>query len=88
MGCIALVRCVLVLRFGLVGVVWCGVVWYGVVWCGIRMQAEACIQVTKITTNNIAATTLNQTLPITINCSAVGCGFEAEWSKNELGHYK
>ena len=31
MGCIALVRCVLVLRCGLVGVVW----------CGIRMQAEA-----------------------------------------------
>ena len=31
MGCIALVRCVLVLRYGLAGVVW----------CGIRMQAEA-----------------------------------------------
>jgi len=31
MGCIALVRCVLVLRCGLAGVVW----------CGIRMQAEA-----------------------------------------------
>jgi len=30
MGCIALVRCVLVLRCGLAGVVW----------CGIRMQAE------------------------------------------------
>jgi hypothetical protein len=30
MGCIALVRCVLVLRCGLVGVVW----------CGIRLQAE------------------------------------------------
>ena len=34
MGCIALVRCVLVLRCGLVGVVW----------CGIRMQAEAVLQ--------------------------------------------
>jgi len=31
MGCIALVRCVLVLRCGLAGVVW----------CGIRMQPEA-----------------------------------------------
>jgi len=31
MGCIALVRCVLVLRCGLAVVVW----------CGIRMQAEA-----------------------------------------------
>ena len=31
MGCIALVRCVLVLRCGLAGVMW----------CGIRMQAEA-----------------------------------------------
>ena len=31
MGCIALVRCVLVLRCGLAGVVW----------CGIRMQASA-----------------------------------------------
>ena len=31
MDCIALVRCVLVLRCGLVGVMW----------CGIRMQAEA-----------------------------------------------
>jgi len=31
MGCTALVRCVLVLRCGLAGVVW----------CGIRMQAEA-----------------------------------------------
>jgi len=31
MGCIALVRCVLVLRCGLAGVVW----------CGIRMHAEA-----------------------------------------------
>ena len=30
MGCIALVRCVLVLRCGLAGVVW----------CGIQMQAE------------------------------------------------
>jgi len=46
MGCIALVRSVLVLRCGLVGVVWCGirtqaeaVVWLG--WYGIRMQAEA-----------------------------------------------
>jgi hypothetical protein len=28
MCCIALVRCVLVLRCGLAGVVWCGVVWY------------------------------------------------------------
>ena len=34
MGCIALVRCVLVLRCGLAGVVW----------CGIRMQAEALLQ--------------------------------------------
>ena len=34
MGCIALVRCVLVLRCGLAGVVW----------CGIRMQAEAQLQ--------------------------------------------
>ena len=33
MGCIALVRCVLVLRRGLAGVVW----------CGIRMQAEALV---------------------------------------------
>ena len=31
MGCIVLVRCVLVLRCGLAGVVW----------CGILMQAEA-----------------------------------------------
>jgi hypothetical protein len=31
MGCIVLVRCVLVLRCGLAGVVW----------CGIRMEAEA-----------------------------------------------
>jgi len=31
MSCIALVRCVLLLRCGLAGVVW----------CGIRMQAEA-----------------------------------------------
>jgi len=30
MGCIALVRCVLVLRCGLAGVMW----------CGIRMQAD------------------------------------------------
>ena len=35
MGCIALLRCVLVLRCGLAGVVW----------CGIRMQASACIQI-------------------------------------------
>jgi len=40
MGCIALVRGVLVLRCGLAGVVWCGVVWCcvvlcGVVWCGV-----------------------------------------------------
>jgi len=34
MACIALVRCVLVLRCGLAGVVW----------CGIRMQAEALLQ--------------------------------------------
>jgi len=34
MGCIALVRCVLVLRCGLAVVVW---------WCGIRMQAEALV---------------------------------------------
>ena len=34
MGCIALVRCVLVLRCGLAGVVW----------CGILMQAEAELQ--------------------------------------------
>ena len=34
MGCMALVRCVLVLRCGLAGVVW----------CGIRMQAEPCIR--------------------------------------------
>jgi len=36
MGCIALVRCVLVLRCGLAGVVW----------CGIRMQAAelCCLQ--------------------------------------------
>jgi hypothetical protein len=34
MGCIALVRCVLVLRCGLVGVEW----------CGILMQAEAVLQ--------------------------------------------
>ena len=33
MGCIALVRCVLVLRFGLAGVVW----------CGIRMQVDALV---------------------------------------------
>ena len=33
MCCIALVRCVLVLRCGLAGVVW----------CGIRMQAEALV---------------------------------------------
>ena len=33
MGCIALVRCELVLRCGLAGVVW----------CGIRMQAEALV---------------------------------------------
>jgi len=46
MGCVALVRCVLVLRCGLAGVVWCGIrmeaetlVVLG--WCGIRMQAEA-----------------------------------------------
>jgi len=33
MGCIALVRCVLVLRFGLAGVVWCGIrTQAGVVW--------------------------------------------------------
>ena len=31
MGCIALVRCVLVLRSGLAG------------WCGIRVQAEALV---------------------------------------------
>jgi len=37
MGCIALVRCVLVLRCGLAGLVW----------CGIRMQAEACIRINK-----------------------------------------
>ena len=36
MGCVALVRCVLVLRCGLAGVVW----------CGIRMQAEdGCINI-------------------------------------------
>ena len=35
MGCIALVRCELVLRCGLAGVVW----------CGIRMQDEACIRI-------------------------------------------
>jgi len=35
MGCVALVRCVLVLRCGLAGVVW----------CGIRMQASAYIQI-------------------------------------------
>ena len=34
MGCVALVRCVLVLRCGLAGVVW----------CGILMQAEAVLQ--------------------------------------------
>jgi len=34
MGCIDLVRCVLVLRCGLTGVVW----------CGIRMQAEGLLQ--------------------------------------------
>jgi len=28
MCCIALVRCVLVFRFGSAGVVWCDVVWY------------------------------------------------------------
>jgi len=33
MGCIALVRCVLVLRCSLAGLVW----------CGIRMQAEALV---------------------------------------------
>jgi len=33
MCCIALVRCVLVLRYGSAGVVW----------CGIRMQAEALV---------------------------------------------
>jgi len=33
MGCIALIRCVLVLRCGLAGVVW----------CGIHMQAEALV---------------------------------------------
>ena len=35
MGCIALVPCVLVLRCGLAGVVWCGII----------MQAEACIRI-------------------------------------------
>jgi len=34
MGCIAVVRCVLVLGCGLAGVVW----------CGIRKQAEALVQ--------------------------------------------
>ena len=34
MGCITLVRCVLVLSCGLAGVVW----------CGIRMQTEAVLQ--------------------------------------------
>ena len=34
MGCIALVRCVLVLHCGLAGVVW----------CGIRIQAEALLR--------------------------------------------
>ena len=40
--------------------------------------------------NNIrtTVTTLNKTLPITITCNAVGCGFKAEWGKNKLGHYK
>jgi len=33
MACIALIRCVLVLRCGLAGVVW----------CGIRMQTEALV---------------------------------------------
>jgi len=37
MGCIALVRCVLVLRCGLAGVVW----------CGIRTQAEALVLFAK-----------------------------------------
>ena len=52
MGCIALIRCVLVLRCGLAVVVWypyVGLSRGGVVsvcrlkqgWCGIRMQAEA-----------------------------------------------
>ena len=55
--CIVLVRCVLVLRCGSAGVVWCpypyvvlfwfDVCWcYGVVrlgWCGILMQAEALV---------------------------------------------
>ena len=43
MGCIVLVRCVLVLRCGLAGVVW----------CGIRMQAEAsaCIQIPQRNSN-------------------------------------
>ena len=55
MGCIALVRGVLVLRCGLAGVVWCGVVWCcvvlcgvvwcGVMWCDIRMQAEAFVRI-------------------------------------------
>jgi len=53
MGCIALVRCVLVLRCGSAGVVWCGIlmqvealVLQPVVrlgWCGILMQAEALV---------------------------------------------
>jgi len=38
--------------------------------------------------NNIRTTTLNQTIPITVTCNAVGCGFKAEWGKKKLGHYK
>ena len=43
MGCIALVRCVLVLRRGLAEVVW----------CGIQMQAETALQPTSGYYNNI-----------------------------------
>ena len=53
MCCIALVRCVLVLRCGSAGVVWCGILMQGEAgccgilmqvetgWCAILMQAEA-----------------------------------------------
>ena len=57
MGCIVLVRCVLVLCYGLAGVVW----------CDIRMQAEAVLQPAygyqhSNTTNEITQQTIRKLL--------------------------
>jgi len=46
MGCIALVRSVLVLRCGLARVVWYPDAGCSLGWCGIRMQAKAVFQPT------------------------------------------